>query len=169
MASRRTTMPVYGFLGKTGLTYAVLADQPRKSPTSRENAGQSGPDQFARPEAIPLPAETMVRVEPVASDQPGLNLLVETPLSVKLSDCSGIKFINSDEVKHKVFAKNSLQSLAFWVSIQSQKRIRCETARKAISTSGTRVAAGGRAASLSCDENIGSRLFRFLFASDGKS
>jgi hypothetical protein len=33
---------------------------------------------------IPLPADTVVRVEPVISDQAGLNLLVETPLSARL-------------------------------------------------------------------------------------
>jgi hypothetical protein len=49
-----------------------------------ENAGQPGPNQRARPEASPLPADPVVRVESVASGQPGLKLVVEVPFSVRL-------------------------------------------------------------------------------------
>jgi hypothetical protein len=49
-----------------------------------QNAGQSGPNQCVRSEASSQPAGTVVRVEPVVSGQPGLNLLVEPPLSARL-------------------------------------------------------------------------------------
>jgi hypothetical protein len=51
-----------------------------------ENAGQSGPNRCVRPEsqAIPQPAETVVKVIPVNSGQADLNLLVETPFLARL-------------------------------------------------------------------------------------
>jgi len=51
-----------------------------------QNARQDGPDHCARPklEVNPIPVDPVVNVEPVASGQPDLNMVVETPLSVKL-------------------------------------------------------------------------------------
>jgi len=51
-----------------------------------QNARQDGPDHGARPilEVNPQPVDPVFRVEPVTSEQAGLNMVVETPLSVKL-------------------------------------------------------------------------------------